>query len=99
MRKNDKLTITRAVRARPRFIWGGSESRFISRMAASENETIIKVKIDPESTNFVHLCLKLNPANSKPHGKLSLNLPILEGYLHSPIWGNAALPSASLQVC
>jgi hypothetical protein len=60
MRKNDKLTITRARRAKPRFIWGGSESRFISRIAASEKETIMKVRIDPESTNLVHLCYEIN---------------------------------------
>jgi hypothetical protein len=60
MRKNDKLTITRAIRAKPRFIWGGSESRFINRITASENETIMKVSIDPESTNLVHLCYENN---------------------------------------
>jgi hypothetical protein len=59
MRKNDKLTITRAIRAKPRFIWGGSESRFISSIAASENETIMNVRIDPESTNLVHLCYEI----------------------------------------
>jgi hypothetical protein len=52
MRKKAKHTITIANKAKGRFIWAGSESLFMIRITASEKETMIKVRIDPESFNW-----------------------------------------------
>jgi hypothetical protein len=102
--------MTIAISASGRFIWGGRESRFIIIISASENATIIKVRIDPGSTNlftsviilkgpFLHaIRVALKRYGFIPREMLSLCLPTPEDCLHNRIWENVALPNASSQV-